>query len=121
MTKFKVIKNRRAYLRRRRIRRFLTLASIVTIFAYAAHATYAYRMNRLIDARAELVEYEEQYDAIMLRQEFYINQAVRLQDDDYIAMLARERHFWSLPNEIVFRIVEDSTRSLDTTDTEDEN
>jgi len=94
---------------------------IVTIFAYAAHVTYTNRMNRIEVALAELAAYQEQYEGIMLRQEFYKNKVVRLGDEDYIAMLARERHFWSLPNEIVFRIVEDSTRSLDTTDTEDEN
>ena len=121
MAKFKVIKNRKAHLRRRRIRRFLTLTTIVTIFAYAAHATYANRINRIEAARAELEAYQEQYDEVMLRQEFYLNQVTRLEDEDYIAMLARERHFRSLPNEIVFRIVDDSTLSSVTTDTDEEN
>ena len=119
MAKFKVIKNRRAYLRRRRFRRFLTLATIVTIFAYAAHTTYAIRVNRLNSAREELASYQEKYDEIMLRQEFYENQVIRLEDEDYIAMLARERHFRALPNEIVFRFVDDSILSSVTTETFD--
>jgi len=122
MAKLKVIKNRRAYMRRRRIRRFLTLTTIVTIFAYAAHATYSSRMNQIEAVRAELAAYQEQYEAIMLRQDFYVNQVARLQDDDYIAMLARERHFRALPNEVVFRIVDDSSISpiIDTYDDNDE-
>ena len=122
MTKFKVIKNRRAYLRRRKIRRFLTLTTIVTIFVYAAHSTYANRMNLLNSALEELEAYQEQRYEIMLRQKFYLNQIIRLEDEDYIAMLARERHFRALPNEIVFRIVDDSSLSSIATDTyDDEN
>ena len=116
MAKFRVIKNRKAYFRRRRIRRFLTLAVIVTIFAYAAHSTYASRMNRLEEVRAELAAYQEEYADVMLRQGFYENQVIRLQDEDYIAMLARERHFMSLPNEIIFTF-----RDAPLSETTDEN
>ena len=119
MAKFRVIKNRKAYFRRRRIRRFLTLAVIVTIFAYAAHSTYANRMNRLEEVRAELAAYQEEYADVMLRQGFYSNQVIRLKDEDYIAMLARERHFMSLPNEIIFTF-RDADRSA-LSETTDEN
>ena len=115
MAKFRVIKNRRAYLRRRRVRRFLTMAIIVTIFVYAAHTTYAHRMNMLEEVKAELAGYQEQYDDVMLRQGYYENQIIRLEDEDYIAMFARER-FQSLPGEIVFRIVDDSMHATEITD-----
>jgi len=118
MAKYRVIKNRKAHLRRRSIRRFLTLAIIVTIFAYVAHQTYAHRLNRLEETRAELAAYEAWYDEVMLRQGYYENQVIRLQDEDYVAMLAREQHFMSLPNEIVFRIANHTTRSLEITDNE---
>ena len=116
VSKFRVIKNRRAYLRRRRIRRFLTLAVIVAIFAHIANITYTIRMNRLEELKAELVAYQEQYAEVMLRQGFYLNQVVRLEDEEYIAMLARERYFRSLPNEIVFRVLDDSIFSSEITD-----
>ena len=121
MAKYRVIKNRKAHLRRRRIRRFLTLAMIVMIFVYAAHRTYANQMNRLEEARAELAAYQEQFDEVMLRQGYYENQVVRLQDEDYIAMLAREQHFMSLPNEIVFRVIDRSALLSEITDEYDEN
>ena len=117
MAKFRVIKNRKAYLRRRRIRRFLTLAIIVAVFGYAAHSTYANRMSRLEEVRAELAAYQEEYEELRLRQGFYLNQAIRLEDEDYIAMLAREQHFMSLPNEIVFtfRTTNNTTALSETT------
>jgi len=116
MASFKVVRNRKAYLRRRKMRRFLTVMTIVIIFAYATHATYVNRVNQIEDALEELAAYEEQYEEVMLRQEFYLNQVIRLGDEDYIAMLARERHFMSLPDEIIFRFVNDSTNSSATTD-----
>jgi len=97
----------------------LTLAVIVTIFAYAAHSTYANRMNRLEEVRAELAAYQEEYADVMLRQGFYSNQVIRLEDEDYIAMLARERHFMSLPNEIIFTFRDTDRSAL--SETTDEN
>lgn len=90
---------------------------MVTIFAYAAHTTYANRMNRIEEARAELAVYQEQHADVMLRQGYYKNQIIRLEDEDYIAMLARER-YRSLPDEIVFRIIDDP---IGETDEYDEN
>jgi len=120
--KFRVIKNRRAYLRGRRIRRFLTLAIIVTIFAYATHIIYVTQMNRLDELKVELKAYQAEHDEVMLRQGFYLNQVVRLEDEDYVAMLARERYFRSLSNEIVFRIIDgDSINSFEIADEYYEN
>jgi len=112
MAKYRVIKNRKAYLRRRSIRRFLSLAIIVTVFAYATYSTYLNRMKRLEEMRMELALYEEKHDEILLRQGFYNNQIVRLKDEDYIAMLARE-YLRSLPNEIVFRVIGDVIETAD--------
>jgi cell division protein DivIC len=77
---------------------------LTTIFAYAVHTIHANRTARLEELTAELNAYQEEYESVMLRQGFYLNQVVRLEDEDYIAMLARERYFRSLPNEIVFRV-----------------
>ena len=115
MANLRVIKNRRAYLRRRRIRRFLTMAVIVTIFTYMAHTTYVNRVALLEVARAELAVYQEQYDDVRLRQGYYKNQIIRLEDEDYIAMLAREQ-YRSLPGEIVFRIVDGPMRQAEIID-----
>jgi len=112
MAKYRVIRNRKAYLRRRSIRRFLSLAIIVAIFAYLMYSTYLNRMQRLEEIKGELAIYQEIHEEVLLRQGFYNNQIVRLKDEDYIAMLARE-HLRSLPNEIVFRIIGDETEFPD--------
>ena len=114
--KLNVIKNKKAYLRRRKLRRFLTLIAIMTIFAYATHLTYTTRMNRLEQLQAELEMYNEEYEQVMLRQGFYLNQVLRLEDEDYIAMLARQRYFRTLEHELVFRILDESIDTLDATD-----
>lgn len=112
MARYRVIRNRKAYLRRRGIRRFLSLAIIITIFAYATYSTYLNRMKRLEEIRMERAVYEETLDEVLLRQGFYNNQIVRLKDEDYIAMLARE-YLRSLPNEIVFRVIGDEIETVD--------
>ena len=120
MAKFRIVKNRKAHLRRRRLRRVLTLFIIVGVFAYMAHTTYANRMLLLEEAQAELTSYQEKYDEVLLRQGFYLNQIIRLEDEEYVTMFARERYFFSLPNEIIFRVIAPS-RVPDTVDEYDEN
>ena len=111
---FRLIRSRRR--RGRRRRRLLVMAIIIGSFVYATYSIYASRRTQLIDIRAELEYYERELDEVMLRQGFYENQVVRLEDEDYIAMLARERLFRSLPNEIIFRLLDASA-----TDASDEN
>lgn len=103
--KLRVIKNSRRR-RRQRFRRFLTMAVIVSVFGYMTHSIYATRREQLEEVQAELASYQAILDEIMLRQGFYENQVTRLEDPDYIAMLARQRYFRSLPNEIIFRIID---------------
>jgi len=62
-------------------------------------------MNRLEEMQLELEAYRERHNEVLLRQGFYNNQILRLEDEDYVAMLARE-HLRSLPNEIVFRVID---------------
>jgi|GEM_PF-1905705 len=121
MAKFKVIRNTRAQTRRRRTRNFFMLVTMSIFFAYTAYATYASRMQRLEEVQAERAAYEAHLDQIMLRQGYYSNQVVRLRDEDYIAMLARERHLMTLPNEILIRVVEDTFTTTEITDEYDEN
>jgi len=106
MAKFKVIKNRKKFLVRRRIRRIVTLFSIVAFFAFMIYRTFQSRTDELNQTRLTLQYYQSEFDEIMLRQGFYTNQIARLNDEDYVAMLARGRHFRSRENEIIFRIIE---------------
>ena len=79
---------------------------IITSFVYASYSIYASHRTQLNEVQAELEYYQRELDEVMLRQGFYENQVIRLEDEDYIAMLARERLFRSLPNEIIFRLID---------------
>jgi len=106
----RVIRNSRRR-RRQRIRRFLVVGIIITAFTYMTYSIYATQRTRLDEARTELAYYQQTLDEVMLRQGFYQNQVVRLEDEDYIAMLARERYFRSLPNEVIFRLIDGGAES----------
>ena len=106
MRKFRVINNRKRRLRTFAARRFVTVSFIVAIFVVAGFTLYTDRIGRLARATELLESYEAEHANILLRQGFYLNEIIRLEDDDYIAMLAREQYFRSLPHEMVFIIGE---------------
>jgi len=116
MTELRVIKNRKAKIRRKRIRRFTTLGILAGIFSFAIYITYVNSNARLEHLRAELEYYQTIQNEVMLSQRYYLNQIVRLEDEEYIAMLARQRYRVSLPDETVFRIInvssDDSSQDL---------
>jgi len=101
----RVIRNSRRR-RQRKTRRLLTMMVIIGSFTYMTYSIYTSRRAQLHEVRVELAHYQRELDEVMLRQGFYENQVIRLEDEDYIAMLARERYFRSLPNEIIFRLID---------------
>jgi len=109
--KLRVIRNNKRYLRKLAVRRFMTMTLMVLVFLCASYVLYANRIERLNDVRTQLEAYEEELADIMLRQGFYENEIIRLEDDDFVAMLARQQYFRSLPHEIVFRIAEEEIDS----------
>ena len=101
-----VIRNNRQRLRKRNVRQLITIGVLLTVFIFSFYTLYASRISRLNDARYHLQRYEQELAEVMLRQGFYENEIIRLENDDYIAMLARGLYFRSLPHEIVFRIAD---------------
>lgn len=113
MERLRVIRNNKRYLRKLAARRFITMSLMVFVFLCASYVLYASRIQRLNNVTEQLEIYEAELADIMLRQGFYENEIIRLQDDDYVAMLARGQHFRSLPHEMVFRIAEEEVDSSD--------
>ena len=101
----RVIRNSRRR-RQRKTRRLLTMTVIITSFIYMTYSIHISRRAQLNEVRVELAHYQHELEEVMLRQGFYENQVIRLEDEDYIAMLARELYFRSLPNEIIFRLID---------------
>lgn len=105
MKNYRVIRNRKAHRRKLAVRRFITVSLILGLFVFAGYTMHNSRMKRLDEATAQLEYYESRLSDVMMRQGYYLNEIVRLDDEDYVAMLARE-HLLSMPNETVF-IIED--------------
>ena len=104
MNNFRVIRNRKAHRRKLFARRFVTVSLILGLFVFAGYTMYNSRIERIKEATAQLEHYESRLADVMMRQGYYLNEIIRLGDEDYIAMLAREQHFLSMPNETVFII-----------------
>ena len=114
MKNFRVIRNRKAYRRKMAFRRFVTVSFILGVFVVLGLTMYRSRAVQLQEAQAQLDHYEANLSSVLLRQGYYLNEMVRLGDDDYVAMLARQ-HLLSLPDETVF-IIEDSPRVSESTE-----
>jgi len=85
-------------------RRTFTLILLVGIFGFVAYYLYSSRLSQLNAARQQLDDYHALYEEIQMEQDFFQSEITKLQDEDYVAMLAREQYFKSLPGEIIFRI-----------------
>jgi len=90
------------------LRRVVTLMLFFGTFVGAGIFTYANRLERLRAAEERLAHYQQQYQAILDLNAYYQAQINMLEDEDFVAMLARERFFKSLPGEIIFRTSTDS-------------
>jgi cell division protein DivIC len=83
----------------------------LTVFAIAAAIILGGLTNMLINQKHALAEKElqkvevlAQLEGVQEEQEMLKRQLVKLNDDDYIAKLARKEYFLSEKNEIIFSI-----------------
>ena len=99
-------KNRK---RRRQLfyRRVLTMSLLIGSFIIAASIMYTNRLTKLAEAKENLAAYQQQYDELIAKQEYYRNEISKLENEDYIAKLAREKYFKSEEGEIIFKLPEE--------------
>ena len=90
------------------IRRAITLVLFFGTFIGSGLFTYANRIERLRAAEERLAYYQQQYQEIQDLNAYYQAQIQMLEDEEFVAMLARERFLKSLPGEIIFRTSSDS-------------
>lgn len=67
---------------------------------------YTDRLSKLTKARENLATYQKQYDELIAKEEYYRNEISKLENEDYIAKLAREKYFKSEEGEIIFKLPE---------------
>lgn len=99
-------KNRK---RRRQLlyRRVLTMSLLIGSFIVAASIMYTNRLTKLAEAKENLATYQKEYDKLLETEEYYRNEISKLENEDYIAKLAREKYFKSEEGEIIFKLPEE--------------
>jgi len=104
------IKQRQKVLSRRRLAVFFVFAAIICIALVSA------RMNqhtRLAEKEEEKRQAQEELAAAKEQQEMLKLQITKLEDDDYIAKLARKEYFLSEDGEIIFTIPKGNKKEED--------
>lgn len=104
------LKQRNKVIARRRLTVFFTLAVVVCLFL-----TWGlFKQNdRLAAKQAQKVEAEQQLAQVEEQQELLNLQIAKLEDDEYIAKLARKEYFLSEEGEIIFTIPTQGSTSKD--------
>ncbi|MEK4227910.1 FtsB family cell division protein [Solibacillus sp. FSL H8-0538] len=97
----KKIKKKQAVLRRRRLLVFFIGAACITAFLVS---TIMSQNERLAIKEAHKIEVAAELEVVKEKQEMLKLQITKLEDDEYIAKLARKEYFLSEEDEIIFTI-----------------
>jgi cell division protein DivIC len=95
---------RRRKLLYRRLAAFLILAGVISYFMIS---TYMSQLSALEEKKNEKVKLEKQLHGLQKKQQILEEEIVKLNDDEYIAKLARKEYFLSEDNEIIFNLPQD--------------
>ncbi|WP_442597386.1 FtsB family cell division protein [Neobacillus sp. D3-1R] len=101
--------------RRKLLYRRLTVFSLFAGFvAFLMITTYMTQLSALEDKVAQKKQLEKQLAGLEKKQQILKEDIVKLNDDEYIAKLARKEYFLSEKNEIIFNLPEnDEEKSSD--------
>lgn len=89
-------------------RRALTLSVISGALVMLAYTSYTTRIEKINEAKQQLAQYEQQYKELIAQEEYYRAEISKLENEEYIAKLAREKYFKSEEGEIIFKLPEDT-------------
>jgi cell division protein DivIC len=85
----------------RRLTMFVVLASILSYLMISSSIAQTTKLHALIAQKKEL---NHQLSELKSEQDIMNENIIKLNDDDYIAKLARKEYFFSEKNEIIFTI-----------------
>ncbi|MEH7300943.1 MULTISPECIES: FtsB family cell division protein [Neobacillus] len=88
----------------RRLSIFIVLASLLSYFMISSTISQSAKLEAKIAQKKQL---DHQLADLKKKQDILKEDIVKLNDDDYIAKLARKEYFFSEKNEIIFNIPED--------------
>lgn len=85
----------------RRLSLFFIFAAFVSYFMISSILSQTSALNAKMDQKKQL---DREYSNLKKQQEILKEDIVKLNDDDYIAKLARKEYFFSNKNEIIFTL-----------------
>lgn len=94
--------------RKRLIRRLTFFCLLVVVAAYFMISTLVSQAASLEKKQAEKEKVQQELAELETKQEIFKEEIIKLNDDEYIAKLARRDYFLSEDNEIIFNIPEDT-------------
>ena len=105
-------KESRKHARKIRLYRRLTVFAIVAAIILGGMTQMYIKQKQALEVKElEKVELTAQFEEVKQEQEALKRQLVKLDDDDYIAKLARKDYFLSENNEIIFSIPENKKKT----------
>ncbi|MGE6261264.1 FtsB family cell division protein [Heyndrickxia sporothermodurans] len=106
-TKQQQVKERASARKRKLLFRRLSLFAVLTItISSVLISTFISRNNLLEEKKQEKVKLEKKLAKLDKQQSLLRNEVIKLNDDEYIAKLARSEYFLSDDGEIIFNIPE---------------
>ncbi|MBT2692138.1 septum formation initiator family protein [Bacillus sp. ISL-55] len=94
-------------------RRLAVFALFASVISYLMISTYISQSAALEKKQAEKEQLEQKLASHQKKQEILDEEIVKLNDDEYIAKLARKEYFLSEKNEIIFNLPKEKKDSQD--------
>lgn len=94
-------------------RRLAVFALFASVISYLMISTFISQSASLENKKAEKDRLEQKLASLEKKQEILDEEIVKLNDDEYIAKLARKEYFLSEKNEIIFNLPKDKKDSQD--------
>ena len=110
LAKQQQMKQRQKVLSRRRLAVFFVVAAAVCIVLVS---TMVSQNARLAEKEAQITKVQEALMTVQEQKQMLELQIAKLQDDEYIAKLARKEYFLSEEGEIIFTIPKESDKKED--------
>ena len=105
-------KESRKHARKIKLYRRLTVFAVVAAIILGGMTHMFFKQKQVLEAKEhEKMEMLAQLEDVQEEQETLKRQLVKLDDDDYIAKLARKEYFLSENNEIIFSIPENKKKT----------
>lgn len=94
-------------------RRLAVFALFASVISYLMISTYISQSAALEKKQTEKDQLEQKLASLQKKQEILDEEIVKLNDDEYIAKLARKEYFLSEKNEIIFNLPKEKEDSQD--------